>query len=127
MVNAHVLPESRALRPVGAVMVRHEGPSGEELREEMVPLYCANCGKPCGYCSASIRALFYLCPPCFDDYGAIAGTYAVPEEAYNRDLAQEMADAYGRALSCEELAAEEAALRLPRAIELLGRASPYAP
>lgn len=126
--NKLILPDSRlARRPdLGTFMADWPLPSGGTVRVEVQPVYCANCGKLWGHVPKDNTGFaFWLCARCFEGHGPLAGTYAVPEDAFNRALAHEMEERFGRHLSDGELAALAERGELGRAIELLARESPY--
>jgi hypothetical protein len=118
-----VLPDSRVRHvatPRGAINV---GIDGWE-----VPVYCANCGKLCASCPAeNMTFMFYLCTPCFETHGAIAGTMAVPDEVWWQKIHEESLETYGRDLSNDELVAIVAADTSPLATLIKEGPSPLAP
>jgi hypothetical protein len=64
-----------------------------------VPIFCANCGADGGavpeeHCDFA----FYLCNPCAEKWGQLAGTMTMPDEVFW----QKVTDAYGRELTEEE-------------------------
>ena len=122
-----ILPDSRASNGAGSVVAEFKTACGQVLRATYVPLYCANCGKQCGHVTDNMTFMFYLCPKCFEDYGEIAGTYAVPETAFNEAVGQEMQDGYGRTLTTEEIAYLSDRDKLSSGLRLLERESPYRP
>lgn len=70
-----------------------------------VPFFCANCGKEGGKCpEANMTFMFWQCAPCFERYGAIAGTMVVPDQVFYEKLAQEQIASHGRTLTALELA-----------------------
>lgn len=126
MVNELVLPDSRLKDPKGTVLVDWPLPSGGTVRLEMEMVYCANCGVEFGYVPRENTTFaFWLCNQCFEVYGAVAGTYAEPDMEFNRRVEQEMQDRFGRTLTELELATLADQGRLPAALELLARESPY--
>ena len=101
-----VLPDSRLQSDIGAVMIDWPLPNGKTVRTECVPTFCANCGKDGPFCPRDNTTwTFWLCQPCFDKFGALAGTLAVPDHEFWKKVEQEMLDKYGRALDQFELAA----------------------
>jgi hypothetical protein len=50
-----LLPDSRTRQQKGSIRT----PFGEAY-----PVFCANCGKDCGYTFASTEFMFYLCEGC---------------------------------------------------------------
>ena len=71
------------------------------------PIFCANCGKPGGGVSDEhITFAFWLCDYCFEAWGPIAGTYAVPDEVFWEKIKFAQMEKYGRILTAEEIAVE---------------------
>lgn len=69
-----------------------------------VPVYCANCGVFYGTVpEESCTFAFWLCQPCFQKYGAVAGTMVEPEHVFWQHVNAEMEEKHGRILSPEEL------------------------
>lgn len=103
--NAHVLPDSRLKnRDFGAVMSDIDLPDGSIIRLEMIPVFCANCGKHHGYVpKENITWSFWLCQPCADKCGEIAGMMMVPDHQYWEAVKEEMIANYGRVLTHEEV------------------------
>ena len=55
-----------------------------------VPIFCANCGADGGFIPEDAPPFaFYLCNPCWETHGAIAGTMAVPDEIFWKEIAEE--------------------------------------
>lgn len=126
--NTHVLPDSRlGHRPdFGCFMADWPLPDGRTVRVEVQPIFCANCGKLCGHCPReNTTFLFYQCPKCFGQFGALAGTMAVPDDEFNRAVSAELTARFGRTLTEFEIAAAKDRGVLGRALELLERESPY--
>lgn len=73
-----------------------------------VPCFCANCGKrgP-NVINGDQHFAFYLCEPCAETHGAIAGTMMIPDEVHWEMQRQEQLERYGRQLSIAELAEVE--------------------
>lgn len=89
-----ILPDSRLERPKGAVW----------RGSWWVPVFCANCGADGGLVpEENMTFAFYLCDPCAEKYGEVAGTYLMPDEVYWERLKQEQLNTYGRVLTAEEL------------------------
>jgi hypothetical protein len=125
-MGAHVLPDSRAREPKGCRVVDWELPDGRTVRVEAEPVYCASCGCPFGWVPRENMAFcFWLCNQCFERYGAIAGTYAAPDEEFRRAVVAEVEARFGRGLTDTELGRLAGEGRLGRALELLSRESPY--
>lgn len=90
-----ILPDSRAKNKVTPV----EGQFGLEE-----PYFCANCGKLGGHCLVrNMTFMFYLCPPCADTYGPIAGMYAMPDEVFFEKVREAQLEEAGRLLTPLEL------------------------
>ena len=54
-----------------------------------IPLYCANCHIEGGLVpEESMNHAFWLCNPCWETYGTIAGTMVTPDEAFWNKLAE---------------------------------------
>lgn len=73
-----------------------------------VPIFCANCGKSGGYVPEDTKNhAFYLCGDavgegCYAKFGAVAGTYAVPDEVFFERVKQESIEKYGHELTATE-------------------------
>jgi hypothetical protein len=81
-----------------------------------IPIYCASCHCDGGFVpEENCTFAFYLCEPCFERYGAIAGTYAMPDEVFWEKL-REAQQKYGKWLEPDELAL---ALENDRGLQLL--------
>ncbi len=97
MSAPEILPDSRAKAGRGAVPTCT--PMGW-----MVPIYCANCGVEGGMVpEENMTFAFWLCTPCFEKHGAIAGTMVQPDQVFWENVKQEQMDKYGRLLSPDEL------------------------
>jgi hypothetical protein len=67
-------------------------------------IFCANCGTAGGLVpEENMTFAFYLCQPCADKYGAIAGMTMTPDQVFWEKLKQEQMDRYGRMLEVNEL------------------------
>lgn len=72
-----------------------------------IPIYCANCGKDGGLVpEENMTFVFYLCTPCADKWGAIAGTYMEPDTAFWEKVKQAQLEKYGRELTAPEIVEE---------------------
>lgn len=72
-----------------------------------IPIYCANCGADGGQIPEDTRDFaFYLCQPCADRYGEIAGTMMVPDEVFWAKVKDAQLEKYGRELLAHEVVAE---------------------
>jgi hypothetical protein len=101
---------------------------GRSVRIEVEPTYCAHCGKQGPYVPRENTTwAFWLCQPCADTCGEIAGTYMMPDEEFNRKVEVEMLDRFGRVLTYNEAVCYESRGLLGRSLELLIKESPYKP
>jgi hypothetical protein len=69
-------------------------------------LFCANCGADGGRVQdtyLSQQFAFYLCNDCAETYGAIAGTYMVPDEVFWQKVNSAQLEEFGRELSATEI------------------------
>jgi hypothetical protein len=126
--NAHILPDSRLTHhpTFGSQMVDWPMPDGTTVRCECVMVYCANCGKEFGYVPKDNTSFaFWLCAKCFETHGAIAGTYAQPDDEFCKSVQEEMRKKFGRDLTGEELLALQECGKLGKALELLEKESPF--
>jgi|GEM_PF-6067877 len=122
--NTLVLPDSRLAAPKCTVMCDWPMPDATTRRIEAEPIYCANCGKFHGYVPRENTTFaFWLCEPCYEKFGAIAGLTAVPDEEFWQKVHEEMQRHYGRDLTASELAVMNEQ-DLPLALQLLLRESP---
>ena len=121
-----LLPDSRLKdRNFGAVMADFDVPGAGTVRLEMIPIFC-QCGKLYGYVPKDNTSFVcWLCQTCFEKYGQAAGTCAVPDDAFNEHVAEEILARFGRPLTDAELSAAAAQGKLGRALELLEKESPY--
>jgi ribosomal protein L37AE/L43A len=107
-------------------MVDWEMPDGSTVRIEVEPVYCANCGKKYGFVPRDNTAFtFWLCRKCFDTYGEVANTYAMPDEDFNNAVAAEMEARFGHHLSDKEITDLTQGNNLGKMLEALERDSPY--
>lgn len=94
MSHPDILPDSRLRRihdPRGSV-------TGTVLghRLQWEQCYCANCGVAGIMCpTENMTFMFWLCEACFEKHGAIAGTYAVPDDIFYSRLNAELLEQYG--------------------------------
>ena len=92
---ADLLPDSRMTDRRQFV----PGPYGAQ-----VPIFCANCGTDGGWVpEENMTFVFYLCRPCAETYGEIAGMTMTPDEIFFERVKQEQLEAHGRFLSEQEL------------------------
>lgn len=98
-----VLPDCRARNPRAVVMVNFG-----LFQANAVPVFCANnCGAFGGFvpCENMTHA-FYLCNPCAEKYGAVAGCMMLPDEVFWERVKQESIARYGHELNAVEQAEE---------------------
>lgn len=96
-IDAHtnVLPDSRLKQPKN--IYQHIGLN-------WVPIFCANCGAEGGFVpEENCDFAFYLCTPCAERLGPIAGTYMMPDEVFWGRVKQEQMEQFGRELTAPEL------------------------
>lgn len=94
MVN--ILPDSRARDPKRLLPSR---------LGYWVPLACASCGADGGVVpEQNTTFAFWLCTPCSETYGEIAGTLSIPDEVFWQRVRDEQTEAFGRQLTPGELA-----------------------
>lgn len=96
-MNKDILPDCRARDPKGAT----PGPGGS-----WIPISCASCKRDGGLVpEQNMTFVFWLCAPCAETYGKIAGLMFMPDEVFWEQVKQEQLEAYGRLLTNEELSA----------------------
>jgi len=94
---SETLPDSRARN--GATILMGAG-------GVWVPVFCANCGKDGGMVpEQNMTFAFWLCAPCAETHGAIAGMLMLPDEVFWERVKQEQLEAHGRFLTEQELVA----------------------
>lgn len=72
-----------------------------------VPISCANCGADGGYVpEKNMTFAFYLCNPCGDKWGSVAGTYTEPDEVFFARIRDAQLVEYARLLGPEEMLKE---------------------
>jgi hypothetical protein len=83
----------------------------------MVPIFCANCGAENGGLvpEENMTHVFWLCTPCFETHGEVAGTLVMPDEVFWQKVKEEQLEKYNRELSEAELVAVVAADASPLA------------
>lgn len=125
--NAHILPDSRLQNEtLGSVMMDWPLPGGGVVRIEAVRVYCGSCSKEFGLVPRDNTAFtFWLCSQCFAKYGAIANTYAMPDDEFNQNLAAEMESRFGHHLTPDGIRAAVEGHDLGPALEALMRDSPF--
>lgn len=75
-MSREVLPDSRARETKGVVQTK-------TAFGIMIPIYCANCGVEGGMVpERNMTFVFWLCQPCFESYGEIAGTMVQPDQVF---------------------------------------------
>ena len=70
-----------------------------------IPLFCANCGADGGLVleqDLGDNFAFYLCDPCAEKWGPIAGMTMVPDEVFWAKVRDAQMEEYGRILTPEE-------------------------
>lgn len=100
MSDPDMLPDSRPreVKQVKSMWFNQWG------RLNMVPIYCANCGKLGAYTfEENCTFACWLCDPCAETYGPIAGTMMMPDEVYWRKVHAEQVEKYGHVLTEQEV------------------------
>lgn len=74
---------------------------------DLVPLYCANCGKD-GGATIEERLIpphfaFYLCDPCAEKWAPLTNTYLEPDVVFWDKVKKAQLEQFGRELSGEEI------------------------
>jgi hypothetical protein len=123
----NMLPDSRLQdRNLETVMADWPLVGGGTVRIEVSPVFCANCGKKYGFVPKENTAFTcWLCRDCYETYGAIAGTFAMPDDDFNQSVQAEMEERFGHALTLAELAYVIDRGQLGTALEKLEKESPY--
>ena len=104
-MNENVLPDSRLKSDKGSIMYNWPLADGTTVRIEVVPVFCANCGKPHGYVPKdNTNWAFWLCVKCYEKHGTIAGTYVEPDAEFWKKVEYEMLENFGHHLNEQELA-----------------------
>jgi hypothetical protein len=69
-----------------------------------IPIFCANCGADGGGVPEEhMTYAFYLCTPCCEKWGHIAGTYVEPDAVFHEKVRQAQLEKYGRQLDEAEI------------------------
>jgi hypothetical protein len=90
-----ILPDCRTREPGNII----QSPMGN-----WVPIFCANCGKEGGSVpEENMTFVFWLCTPCAETYGVIAGMMMMPDEVFWDRVTQEQVASHGRMLTEQEL------------------------
>jgi len=98
-VQADLLPDSRAVNPRAVKRMVING-----VVANWMPIFCANCGADGGHVPEdNCTFAFYLCNSCTEKWGAIAGTYCVPDDVFWARLREAQQEKYGRQLGTFEL------------------------
>ena len=98
---------------------------GTSVRIEVEKIYCANCGKAYGWVpKENTTWACFLCTECFERWGAVAGAYAIPNNAFWEAVAYECLDRFGYIPTEEELMKLKDGVRLGSALEKLEKESP---
>jgi hypothetical protein len=125
MSTTDLLPDSRLLSNVGAVMREWPMPDGTKVWIETVPCFCANCGAEGPFVpKENTTFMFWLCRKC-EHFGAIAGTMTMPDHVFFQKVADEMLESHGRYLDGLDLVVLAAAGSLGSGLEKLIKESPY--
>ena len=94
MATPNVLPDCRAKIQKGVVRLG-------DLN--WIPIFCANCGTDGGMVPEdNCDFAFYICIPCAEKWGNIAGVYMEPDHEFWKRVEQEQLAKYGRILSPDE-------------------------
>lgn len=95
----NILPDSRCRERRGGI----RSPLGT-----LIPIYCANCGKPQGMAPETmVTFAFALCQPCADaGHGDLAHFYQEPDAVFWERVANAQAEEFGRPLDALELAVQ---------------------
>src|SRR6516165_9266626 len=110
--NTHFLPDSRLREKKGVVkgeLVFQHGDYAKRGVEvvEWEPIFCPHCGSFYGYVTIPISFTCWLCKPCFEKLmkvgGLPMGMYALPEDEFNRNVAEEVRARFGRDLTAQEI------------------------
>jgi len=95
----NILPDSRMKNPTTVIRGTLGG-----FPVNLVPVFCANCGAGGPYVPAeNMTFAFYLCNPCAEKWGAIVGTYMMPDEVFWGKVKEAQIEKYGRELSGPEI------------------------
>lgn len=95
-MSKDILPDSRARVVRGSVRSPHGN---------LVPVHCANCGKPWGMVNEKdMTFAFALCTPCSEVFGDDAHFYSEPDEVFWARAAEAMAE--HKVTTPEEVAAK---------------------
>ena len=102
MTNPDILPDSR----LTTVQTNRKVQQSKHLGWWQ-PIYCASCGADGGFVPEENQTYaFYLCQPCAEKYGQIAGMMIIPDEVFYAKVAEVQLEKYGRYLSSGELLVE---------------------
>lgn len=140
---SEVLPDSRLKNPKATIMVDWSyweiigAPfwNGREwvprrrwrtIKLELEPIYCYRCGKPNGYTPKDLMSFVsWMCARCSIEHGKEDALHNHQDHEFWEKVRQEMILKYGRSLTQEELDNLAHQDRLPNALKLLERESPY--
>lgn len=101
-------------------------PVKKKYRLEMQPIYCIGCGNLEGWVPRGIMAwVSFLCNSCSETHGLEAALLDKPDKEFWNAVGTEMFNAYGRALTQQELSALVERGELSRGLQLLERESPF--
>lgn len=117
-----VLPDSRLTRSIKGAKRMLWGQWGTI---NVVPIFCANCGKLRGYCpEENMTFAFYLCDsPCAEQWATLAGTYTTTDEQFFQKCAEAMVEEHGHYLT--EKGVEAVEFESGRGLATLLRESPF--
>jgi hypothetical protein len=94
-----ILPDCRLKNPTNVIRDAYAG-----MGLNWQPIFCANCGADGGLVPAeNCDFAFYLCNPCAEKWGPIAGTYAEPDAIFFAKVKAAQIEKYGRELEPPEI------------------------
>ena len=94
--TGHLLPDSRTRNPKNVIHGMFGGYG--------VPIFCANCGTPCGYVpEENCDFVCWFCDVCANQWGNQAGMFLMPDEVFWRKVEEAQLEKYGRVLGPHEL------------------------
>ena len=101
-----LLPESRLKHAKGVIRIEF----GEWGRINMVPIFCASCGKLGAYVpEENMTFAFWLCDgECSNKWANLAGTYTTSDEVFWQKVAEESIEQRGHYLTEQDVLKEEA-------------------
>jgi hypothetical protein len=100
-MSDELLPDSRLADKKNVVRLKQHKFFANQNWE---PIFCANCGKPGGWVGEEFCTFAcWLCDPCADKWGPMAGTLLMPDEVFWAKVAEEQLERYERLLTTMEL------------------------